>query len=131
MSLEVAYACVLIAAVLPYIWVGIAKAGARGYDNRDPRGWMARQSEPRRVRAYAAQLNAFEAFPIFAAGVALASIAQVEEQRIALLAVVFIVARVLHGVFYLADRATLRSLAWLVAIACSLALLANAAMAVG
>jgi uncharacterized MAPEG superfamily protein len=92
---------------------------------------MARQSEPRRVRAYAAQLNAFEAFPIFAAGVALASIAQVEEQRIALLAVVFIVARVLHGVFYLADRATLRSLAWLVAIACSLALLANAAMAVG
>lgn len=129
MSIAVAYACVLAAAVLPYVWVGIAKAGARSYDNRDPRGWMARQSEPRRLRAYAAHLNAFEAFPIYAAGVALASLAQVDERRVALLSVVFIVARLLHGLFYLTDHATLRSLAWLVGIGCSLSLLALAAAA--
>jgi uncharacterized MAPEG superfamily protein len=131
MSIAVAYWCVLVAALLPYIWIGIAKAGARGYDNRDPRGWMARQSEPRRLRAHAAQLNAFESFPAFAAGVALASIADVDTDRIAWLALVFVVARVLHGVFYLADRSTLRSLAWVVGLACSLTLLAQAAMAVG
>ena len=127
MSIAVAYACVLVAALLPYLWVGVAKAGARGYDNRDPRGWMARQSEPRRLRAYAAHLNAFEAFPVFAAGVALAALAGVDEARVALLSIVFIAARVLHGLFYLADRSTLRSLAWLIGIGCSFALLALAA----
>lgn len=131
MSIAVAYWCVLIAAALPYIWVGVAKAGARGYDNRDPRAWMAQQTEPRRLRANAAQLNAFEALPAFAAGVALASIAGVDDHRIALLAIAFVVARVMHGLFYLMDRATLRSIAWLAGIVCSFSLLAMAAMSAG
>lgn len=131
MSIAVAYWCVLAAAVLPYIWVGIAKAGARGYDNRDPRDWAAQQRDPRRRRAHAAQMNAFEAFPIFAAGVVLGDIAGVAEPRIALYAFVFVAARILHGVFYLADRATLRSLAWLVGIVCSLGLIVEAATTAG
>lgn len=130
MSITTAYWCVLIAAALPYIWVGIAKAGARGYDNRDPRGWATRQDDPRRSRANAAQLNAFEAFPAFAAGVALADIAGVTDSRIALLAIVFVAARILHGLFYIANRATLRSFAWLIGIACSFALIAQAALTV-
>lgn len=127
MPIAVAYTCVLVAALLPYVWVGIAKAGARGYDNRDPRGWAARQREPRRQRAYAAHLNAFEAFPAFAAGVVLARLAGVGDERIALIAVVFVAARLVHGLSYLADRALVRSLAWLVGIACSLGLLGLAA----
>lgn len=129
MSIAVAYWCVFVAAVLPYIWVGIAKAGARDYDNGDPRAWLARQQSPRRQRAVAAQLNAFEAFPAFAAGVILATLAGVAHERVALLAVVFVVARILHGVFYLAHRAMLRSLAWVVGIASALGLLAQAALA--
>jgi uncharacterized MAPEG superfamily protein len=129
MSISVAYWCVLVAAVLPYVWVGLAKAGGRGYDNHDPRGWMARQAEPRRLRANAAQLNAFEALPAFVAGVALAALADVDETRVALLAIVFVAARVLHGIFYIADLASLRSLAWLVGLACSLGLIAQAALA--
>lgn len=131
MSISVAYWCVLVAAVLPYVWVGFAKAGARGYDNHDPRAWMGRQTEPRRLRANAAQLNAFEALPAFVAGVALASIAGVPDARVSLLAVVFVIARLLHGIFYIADLATLRSLAWLVGLLCSLALIAQAALAAG
>lgn len=130
MSIATAYWCVLVAAVLPYIWVGIAKAGARGYDNRDPRGWAAQQQDPRRRRAHAAQMNAFEAFPSFAAGVVLADVAGIAEGRIALYAVVFIVARLLHGVFYLGDLATLRSIAWFVGIGCSFGLLVEAARTV-
>lgn len=126
MTLAVAYACVLIAAVLPYIWVGIAKAGGERYDNRDPRGWLAKQESPRTRRATAAQLNAFEAFPAFAAGVVLAQLAEVPEGRIAWLSIVFVGARVLHGVFYVTGRAALRSLAWLVGIACSFGLIALA-----
>ena len=129
MSIAVAYWCVFAAALLPYIWVGIAKAGGRRYDNRDPRGWLAKQDAPRSIRANAAQLNAFEAFPAFAAGVILADIAGVADERIALLSVVFVAARVAHGLFYITEQATLRSLAWLVGIACAFALIAQAASA--
>lgn len=129
MSIAVAYWCVFAAALLPYLWIVMAKAGARGYDNRDPRGWMARQSDPRRYRAHAAHLNAFEAFPAFAAGVILADMAGVPDARIALLAVIFVIARVAHGAFYLAGQALLRSLAWFIGIGCAFALLAQAAMA--
>src|SRR3546814_11682221 len=66
-DLSIAYWCVLIAALLPYVWVGIAKSRGQRYNNRDPRGWLARQDNPLVQRANAAQLNAFEAFAPFAA----------------------------------------------------------------
>jgi hypothetical protein len=66
MTIAVAYWCVLIAALLPYLWTTVAKQSGERYDNRDPRGWIARQTDPRVHRANAAQLNAFEAFPTFA-----------------------------------------------------------------
>lgn len=128
MTLATAYWCVLIAALLPLVWSSVAKAGGTKFDNRDPRGWLARQDNPRSVRANAAQQNAFEAFAPFVAGVVLAQLAGVEPDRIAWLSVVFILARILHGAFYLLDRATLRSLAWTVGFACVVALLVLAAL---
>ena len=47
MTLATAYWCVLIAALLPYAWVSVSKASGERYDNRDPRGWTARQTNPR------------------------------------------------------------------------------------
>ncbi|CAG4977685.1 MAG: MAPEG family protein [Lysobacter sp.] len=130
MTIATAYWCVVIAALLPYVWTVIAKSGGARFDNRDPRGWISRQDNPRTVRANAAQLNAFEAFAPFAAGVVLAQLAGVAESTIALLAVIFVIARVLHGVAYLANRATLRSLIWAVGIGCVVALLVMAALAI-
>ena len=98
MTIATAYWCVVVAALLPYLWTTVAKASGERYDNRDPRGWVARQTNPRVHRANAAQLNAFEAFAPFAAGVVLAQLAGVAESTIALLAVIFVIARVLHGV---------------------------------
>lgn len=129
MSMTIAYWCLLAAALLPYLWTAIAKASGQRYDNRDPRGWQARQDNPRSKAAYAAHLNAFEAFPAFAAGVLGAQMAGVDTGWIDILAVAFIVFRVLHGVFYLAGRATLRSLAWVGGFGCAIALLALAALA--
>ena len=78
MTLATAYWCVLIAAVLPYVWIALAKTGAAGYNNRNPRAWVARQEGNYRVqRANAAHLNAFEAFAPFAAGVVMAQLAGV------------------------------------------------------
>ena len=130
MSLAIAYWCVLIAAVLPLVWTAIAKASGQRYDNRDPRGWLARQDNPRSVRANAAQHNAFEAFAPFAAGVVLAQLAGVDADWIASLSVIFIVARVLHGVLYLNNKATSRSLVWMLGFACIVALLVLAAVRV-
>jgi len=128
--MSTAYWCILAAALLPYLWVMIAKSSGQRYDNRDPRSWLARQDNPRTLRANAAQLNAFEAFAPFAASVLMAQFAGVDPARIALLALVFVGLRVLHGVFYLAGIAALRSLVWAGGFGCVLALIVQAAQKV-
>lgn len=130
MPLAVAYWCVLIAAVLPYLWVVVAKTRGERYNNHDPRGWLQRQESRLVRRANGAHLNAFEAFAPFAVGVVMAQLAGVAHSTIALLSVAFITLRMLHGVLYLADRAQLRSLAWTLGYGCVLTLLAFAAMTV-
>jgi len=125
-----AYWCVLVAALLPYAWTAIAKTGVPGYNNKDPRGWVAKQDSYRVRNANGAQLNAFEAFPAFAAGVVMAQLADIDPGRISVLAIAFVGFRVLHGVFYLAGVHWLRSLAWLGGFACVVALLVQAALGI-
>lgn len=124
--MTIPYLCILIAALLPYVWVTIAKAGGDKYDNRDPRGWLARQGNARSHRANAAQLNGFETFPAFAASVLMAQFANVDHGTITWLAIGFVVFRVLHGVFYIANRHQFRSLSWFAGLACVLALMGMA-----
>ena len=125
-----AYWCVLIAALLPYVWVSIAKSGGQRYNNRDPRGWLSKQDDPRVARANGAQLNAFEAFPAFAAGVLMAQLAGVDPGRIGLFAMAFVAFRILHGVFYLSGHHYLRSLVWFAGFSCVIALMGQAAVGV-
>ncbi len=131
MTLSIAYGCILVTALLPYAWVAIAKSSAPRYDNRDPRGWLDRQDNPRTHRAHAAHANAFEAFAPFAAAVLMAQLAGVAEARIALLAVSFAALRILHGLFYIGDRPLLRSLSWFAGLACVLALMVQAILHAG
>ncbi len=128
--MTIAYLCILIAALLPYIWVSIAKFGGPRYDNRDPRGWLAKQDDPRTTRAYNAQLNAFEAFAPFAAAVLMAQLAGVDPVRITQLALAFVALRVLHGIFYIGNKPAFRSLIWLAALLCVVALMVLALLAV-
>lgn len=129
--MSIAYWCILIAAVLPFVWVGFAKSGAPGYNNKDPRGWVAKQETFRVRNAYNAHLNAFEAFPTFAAGVLMAQFAGVDPSHANLLAIAFIGFRILHGVFYIAAKALLRSLVWMGGFACTAALMVLAALKLG
>ena len=125
--MPIAYWCILVAALLPYGWVVIAKRGGPRYNNRDPRQWVARQEDPRVQRAYAAHLNAFEAFAPFAAGVLMAQAAGVPVGLVEGLALAFVAFRILHGVFYLTALHWLRSLAWLAGFACVVWLMVSAA----
>ena len=125
--MTIAYWCVLAAGLLPYFTVGIAKWSKR-YDNRSPRDFEA-ALEGRRKRAHFAHLNGFEAFPLFAAGVIIAHQLHAAQNVIDSLALTFIAARVVYVGFYLADKATLRSLAWAIGVGCSIALFVIAARA--
>lgn len=124
--MTIAFWCVLIAGLLPYVGTLTAKIGAAGFDNRNPRDWLAAQSGFR-ARANAAQHNSFEALPLFAAAVIVAQLAGAPQPRVDLLAITFVVARCLYIAFYVADMATLRSLAWFGGIGSAVALFFAAA----
>ena len=124
--MTIAYWCVFAAALLPYLTVGPAKVRA-DFDNRAPRGWEARL-EGWRARLHAAHLNAFEAFPAFAAGVIIAHLARVPQTRIDALAVAFVAARIAYAWLYYADRASARSVVWSGGFLCTIGLYAVAAL---
>lgn len=126
--MSIAYWCILIAAALPYVWVSLAKSGAPDYNNKDPRGWVAKQDSYRVRNANGAHLNAFEAFAPFAAGVLMAQFAGVDPARISMLAMAFVAFRILHGIFYLTAIHAMRSLVWFGGFACVVALMALAAL---
>jgi uncharacterized MAPEG superfamily protein len=109
--------CVLIAGLLPYAAVMIAKGGAK-FDNNNPRDWLAKQEGYRR-RANGAQANSFEAFPLFAVAVIVAHVLHGPQARVDTLAIVFIAARVAYLICYIADWAIPRSVAWLVGMVCA------------
>ena len=120
--------CIFVGLWLPLLWSITAKWGFPNYDNSRPREWMATQ-EGWRQRALWAQANAWEAFAPFAAAVLTAHFAGADQTAANWLAALFIVARVLHGVLYIVDRSTLRSVAWLGGMAAVVGLFVAAALA--
>ena len=117
----IAYWCVLSAALLPIVCAGIAKSGMMrtapakgGYDNSDPRAWLARQTDWR-GRANAAQANTFEAIPFFFAAVIIAHQLQASQFLLDILAVLFVALRILYIALYVGNRANARSIVWALA----------------
>lgn len=119
--MTIAYWCVLIAGVMPFLTALPAKA-TRSYDNGEPRAWAAKQ-QGFRARGMAAHANAFEAFPLFAAAVIIAHQQAAPQGTLDMLAMGFIAARVGYTACYYADLATLRSTVWFVGVALSVAIL--------
>ncbi len=121
-----AYWMVLAAAFLPYAATAYAKRGSA--DNHTPRLYAETLSGARR-RADWAQRNHFEAFPTFAAGVIIASIAGAPHMIVNWLAGIFVALRVLYTVAYITDRATLRTILFMLGSVCVLGLFVAAGFA--
>ena len=124
----VAYWCVLLAALLPYACTVLAKyrgfgkpRSQGGYDNNDPRGWLARQ-QGWAARANAAQANSFEALPFFIGAVIIAHQLGASQTLVDILAVLFVTLRIIYVFMYVAGLPTARSAIW------GLAFLANIAI---
>ena len=125
----VAYWCILVAALLPIACAGIAKWGMfnkprreGGYDNANPRSWLARQTDWR-ARANAAQANSFEALPFFIGAVIIAHQLGAHQTRLDILAFVYIVLRVLYIMMYVAGLPGIRSMVWTLALAVNIGIL--------
>ena len=125
----VAYWCVFFAALLPLACAWLAKSRGfgkprreGGFDNHDPRGWLARQ-QGWQARANAAQANTFEALPFFFAAVIIAHQLGAPQTKLDILAVLFVTLRVIYVAMYVADLALVRSAIWALALVVNIAIL--------
>ncbi len=113
--------CLLIATILPLTtsWVGsyYRQKQFGTVDNKNPRAQNA-QLTGAGARAVAAQQNAWEALAVFTAALLVSQHLGADPEKAATAAMAFIVARVLHAVFYIADKDILRSLAFMVSYGC-------------
>ena len=125
----VAYWCVLIAALLPMACAWLAKSGTfgkprkdGGYDNNDPRAWLARQKDWR-ARANAAQANSFEALPFFIGAVIIAHTLGAGQTLLDILAFAYVMLRIFYILMYVSDMAMARSAVWTGALLVNIAIL--------
>ncbi|MEB0045350.1 MULTISPECIES: MAPEG family protein [unclassified Pseudomonas] len=123
--MSIPFWCVLISALLIYVArLPVAKAMKEqgSYNNHLPRQQQA-QLTGFGARALAAHQNSIEAFILFAVGVLMAHTTQTAGWLIDALAIIFVIARIIYLVCYLADLPWQRSLVWIVGLVCSLLLM--------
>jgi uncharacterized MAPEG superfamily protein len=125
----VAYWMLLFAAFLPIICAGVAKWGTfgkprkeGGFDNHDPRQWLAKQAGWR-ARANAAQHNTFEALPFFFAAVIIAHQLGAAQTRLDLLCLSWILLRIFYIITYVGDMPSPRSGVWFGALVINILIL--------
>jgi len=121
--MNISFYCVLIASLLPIVWVGYAKitAGFTVRDNANAPEFLSKV-KGKSQRAKWAQNNSWEAFAPFAAAVIIAHLCHVEQKLIDCISILFIVMRILFGFFYIYNKPTLRTLTWTVGIGCCISL---------
>ncbi|MEQ1367721.1 MAPEG family protein [Acinetobacter schindleri] len=115
---------ILAACLLPYVFTMIAKkaGGFKAKDNQNPRDFLE-QSTGVAKRAHAVQQNSFESLPLFIAAVLMAEYLVMPQSLIMTFGIGYLIFRVLYGICYLANWATLRSIIWLLSMLCPIALL--------
>ena len=112
---------ILVAILLPIVTTGMAKWGASGLDNNRPRLWQETLTGWRK-RADWAHRNHFEALPGFAAAVLVATVVHADAHAVNVLAGIWVVCRVGYTACYVMDRASLRSVLWVLAFGCVIGL---------
>lgn len=117
---------ILIACLLPYVFAILAKVigGFKAEDNQNPRAFLAKTTGLA-ARANAVQQNSFESLPLFIAAILLAEYMVIPQVFTMTLGIAYIVLRILYGICYLANWSTLRSVIWLLSMACPIWLLVN------
>ena len=117
--------CLFIAVLLPYVAkvpmvYAIHRDGT--YDNHHPRAQQA-ALKGFGARAVAAHQNSFESLILFSTAVLTALVTHHATNNVQIIAIIYIVSRLLYNLFYVMDWATLRSLVWFISVFSSLSIL--------
>ena len=124
--MTIAYWCVLVIIVLPYIWVFIARLPTFSLQaNLVPRP-TAEALSGYQQRFYWAHLNALEAVAPFAAVVIIAHQLHAAQESIDMLALGFVALRIAHAAAYASNLGILRSLVFIAATVCLVAIFITA-----
>lgn len=122
-----AYWSVLIVIVIPYFLVLMARLPSLTLErNLIPR-LVSDEFTGFRQRSYWAHLNALEAIAPFSAAIIIAHMSSVPQATIDTLALTFIVFRVVHALFYIANKGVLRTLSFVGGMTCIILLFIKAA----
>ena len=120
--MNIPVASLLVAMALPYVWgavsVPLRMKQLGKLDNDHPRAQQAKATGAA-LRAQGASANAFEALAVYGPAVVIQQLCAPTAELATTLAIIWIVARFLHGVLYLANVSPVRSLAWLVGVCCA------------
>ena len=115
--------CLLAGVVLPYVWAGVSvpfrnkQLGA--LDLAQPR-LQAAELTAGGAGAWGAQMNQWEAISVFTAATLMAFMQGVDASGAwATASIIWIIARVLHGLFYVMQQAVLRVASFVVSLAMS------------
>lgn len=118
--MTIAFWTVLAAIFLPWIMAVIKKSqnARRGeYNNAAPRT-IDPKLEGFYERAKWAEKNSFEILPGYAAAVIIAHLAGADQNSVDIIAIAFIISRLLYCLCYLKNWAMLRSAVWFVGLLC-------------
>ncbi len=116
-TLTIADWCIFVAGlIVPFLFTIYAKS-SKEFDNAKPREYMEHLAGARK-RAHWAVQNGYETYPLFIVAVLLAERATVAQPTVDMLAAGFVVCRLVYGLMYVLDKATLRSLVWVASMAC-------------
>lgn len=115
---------IIIACLLPYVFTVVAKmaGGFKREDNQNPREFLAKTTGLA-ARAHAVQQNSFESLPLFIAAVLMAEYMVIPQVVVMMFGIAYIVLRIIYGICYLANWATLRSIIWMLSLLCPICIL--------
>ena len=115
---------IIIACLLPYVFTVVAKmaGGFKREDNQNPREFLAKTTGLA-ARANAVQQNSFESLPVCIAAVLMAEYMVIPQVVVMMFGIAYIVLRIIYGICYLANWATLRSIVWMLSLLCPICIL--------
>jgi uncharacterized MAPEG superfamily protein len=120
--MTIALYCVVFGLLIPLVLSRISKKNSDvQYSNESPRDHIT-QLSGKAKNAYNAEQNHYETFPMFAIAVVVAHWLNHDQSIIDLLAITFIIARVLHATFYITNNGPLRSVSFMIGLACTIGL---------
>lgn len=115
--MTIAYWCVFIMMLFPYIFSLLARHSMKIKDVPGQRDYSTELTGWER-RAHFIHLNSFEIFPLFAISVVIAHQLHATQSLLDILAVVFVILRIVYAVCYLKNTGLMRTLFFVLGLIC-------------